>query len=79
MGCTYSPRVGGAGVKSSDTGQMRRPPAHFALDELRRANQRPPPIDPNKLPALSYYDRHPEHRPRKLTRRQLRRRLIREA
>jgi len=37
-----------------------------------------PPADPNKLPLLPYYDRHPELRPRRQTRRTLRRRLILE-
>jgi hypothetical protein len=32
--------------------------------------------DPGKLPALSYYERHPEHRPRRpLWRRSIRQRL----
>jgi hypothetical protein len=52
----------------------------FLFDELRRANQ--PPLkretSADLVPALPYYERHPEHRPRRLNRRQLRRRLIRE-
>jgi hypothetical protein len=47
---------------------------------LRRAHERPPrKPDHDRIPALPYYERHPEHRPRKLNRRQLRRRIIREA
>jgi hypothetical protein len=47
------------------------------FDELRRANQPPPPKrEADKVP-YSYYASHPEHRPRKQTRRQLRRRIIR--
>lgn len=39
----------------------------------------PPLSDPNKLPTLPFYDRHPElERPRPLTARQIRRRRIRE-
>jgi hypothetical protein len=47
------------------------------LAELLRANLqlRKPAPPPER--ALSYYERHPEHRPRKQTRRSLRRRLIR--
>ena len=49
----------------------------FSFDELRRANERPPPKrEADKVP-YDYYASHPEHRPRPLTRRQLRRRLIR--
>jgi hypothetical protein len=61
----------GAGVtKSSDK---------FLFDELRRANQQPaPPKREADLVPYNYYFVHPEHRPRKLTRQQLRRRLIRE-
>jgi hypothetical protein len=46
---------------------------------LRQANLklRPRLVSP-AVPALSYYERHPEHRLRKQTRRSLRRRLIRE-
>jgi hypothetical protein len=45
---------------------------------LLRANLRPPPKrDADLVPLPSYYSRHPEHRPRKLTRKQLRRRAIR--
>jgi hypothetical protein len=47
------------------------------LDELRRANERPPPKREADLVLYSYYQSHPEHRPRPLTRRQLRRRAIR--
>jgi hypothetical protein len=36
-----------------------------------------PTADPNKLPTLPYYTRHPEHRPRPPSKRQLRRRIIR--
>jgi hypothetical protein len=51
----------------------------FSLDELRRANVRPPPKREADLVPYNYYFSHPEHRPRPLTRRQRRRRLIREA
>jgi hypothetical protein len=37
----------------------------------RRAPE-PRPADPQKLPVLPYYVRHPEHRPRPLTPRQQR-------
>lgn len=44
--------------------------------ETRRAPE-PQPVDPEKLPALPYYDRHPEHRPRPLSlRRQRRQRFL---
>jgi hypothetical protein len=58
-----------AGTKSSDK---------FSFDELRRANLRPPPKREADLVAYNYYFSHPLHRPRPLTRRQLRRRIIRE-
>ena len=48
------------------------------LDALRRANQTPPPKREADLVRYDYYFSHPEHRPRRLNRRQLRRRLIRE-
>jgi hypothetical protein len=41
----------------------------------RAAQEKVAPFDPEKLPALPYYDRHPEHRPPPLTYRQ--RRLLR--
>jgi len=49
------------------------------LDALRLANQQPPPrrSAPADLVPYNYYQSHPEHRPRKLTRKQLRRRAIR--
>lgn len=58
------------------------------LEALRRANERTPPygapafrfqneIRPPERP-YDYYEAHPEHRPRPLSRRQLRRRAIRE-
>jgi hypothetical protein len=51
----------------------------FLFDELRRANERlPPKREADLMPVLPFYDRHPEWRPRPLTRRQLRRRIIRE-
>jgi hypothetical protein len=50
----------------------------FSFDELRRANQQqPPPRREADLVRYDYYFSHPEHRPRKLNRRQLRRRAIR--
>jgi hypothetical protein len=50
----------------------------FSFDELRRANERSlRKPDHDRIPALPYYERHPEHRPRKQTRRLLRRRAIR--
>jgi hypothetical protein len=49
------------------------------LEALRLANQQIRREVPASPPALPFYDRHPEWRPRiKQTRRQLRRRLIRE-
>jgi hypothetical protein len=52
----------------------------FSFDELRRANQQPPPKREASadLVRYDYYASHPEHRPRRQTRRSLRRRLIRE-
>jgi hypothetical protein len=50
------------------------------LAALRQANQtQPPPRRAADLVPYDYYASHPEHRPRKLNRRRLRRRLIREA
>jgi hypothetical protein len=49
------------------------------LAELLRANQSRPKRREADLVPYSYYLSHPEHRPRKQTRRRLRRRLIREA
>jgi hypothetical protein len=48
------------------------------FDELRRVNVRPPPKREADLVRYDYYFSHPEHRPRLLTRRQRRRRVIRE-
>jgi hypothetical protein len=48
------------------------------LEQLRRANLQPPPKRQADLVPYDYYSSHPEHRPRKQTRRSLRRRLIRE-
>jgi hypothetical protein len=45
----------------------------FLFDELRRANAPPPPKRAADLVPYDYYSSHPEHRPRKQTRRQLRR------
>jgi hypothetical protein len=56
-------------IKSSDK---------FSFDELRRANQQTPKREvPADLVRYDYYQSHPEHGPRKLTRKQLRRRAIR--
>ena len=49
------------------------------LEPLRRANAPPPPKRASDLVPYNYYFSHPEHRPRPLTKRRLRRRLIREA
>jgi hypothetical protein len=49
----------------------------ISLDELRRANQPAPSKRAADLVPYNYYQSHPEHRPRPLTRRQMRRRLIR--
>jgi hypothetical protein len=49
----------------------------FLFDELRRANQTPPPKRAADLVSYNYYFSHPEHRSRPLTRRRLRRRVIR--
>jgi hypothetical protein len=48
------------------------------LEALRRANLQPPPKREADLVPYNYYFSHPEHRPRRLNRRQLRRRIIRE-
>jgi hypothetical protein len=48
------------------------------LEPLRCANLRPPPKRAADLVPYNYYFSHPEHRPKKQTRRRLRRRLIRE-
>jgi hypothetical protein len=48
------------------------------LELLRLANLKlRPMLALSSVPALPYYERHPEHRPRRLSRRQIRRRLIR--
>jgi len=50
------------------------------LRELRRANQSSPPSKrAADLVPYDYYEAHPEHKPRPLTRRQRRRRAIRES
>jgi hypothetical protein len=48
------------------------------LAALRQVNAPPPPKRSADLVPYDYYSSHPEHRPRPLTRRQLRRRIIRE-
>ena len=48
------------------------------LVELLRANAPSPPKRAAELVPYDYYSSHPEHRPRRLNRRRLRRRLIRE-
>ena len=50
----------------------------LSFDELRRANLRPPLKREADLVPYNYYFSHPEHRPRKLTRKQLRRIARRE-
>jgi hypothetical protein len=50
----------------------------FLFDELPRANTRPRPKREADLVPYNYLQSHPEHRPWPLTRRQLRRRIIRE-
>ena len=54
------------------------PPDPYAYPSFKFRHELRPPADPNKLPLLPYEDRHPEHRPRRQTRRTLRRRLISE-
>jgi hypothetical protein len=49
----------------------------FSFELLYRANLRPPPRREVLTPALPFYERHPEWKPRRPTRRQLRRRVIR--
>jgi hypothetical protein len=49
------------------------------LETLRIANLQPRPKREADLVPYDYYFSHPEHRPRPLTRRQRRRRLIRES
>jgi hypothetical protein len=50
----------------------------ISLDELRRANERPPPKREADLVPYNYAEAHPElFRRRRPSRRQLRRRLIR--
>jgi hypothetical protein len=51
----------------------------FSFDELRRANAQPRPKRAADLVPYNYYFSHPEHRRRPLTRRQRRRRAIRES
>jgi hypothetical protein len=48
------------------------------LDPLRRANQRPLARREADLVRYDYYQSHPEYQPRKLTRKQRRRRAMRE-
>jgi hypothetical protein len=62
-----------------------KPEFPVAADQLtpddpkpRRAAQEVAPVDPNKLPALPFYDRHPEWRPKPMSNRRRRRQLIRE-
>jgi hypothetical protein len=50
----------------------------ISLDELRRANQQQLPRREVSMPALPFYERHPEWKPRPLTRREARRHAIRE-
>jgi hypothetical protein len=52
-------------------------PDQHPLEALRRANLQPRPKREADLVPYNYYFSHPEHRPRRLNRRQLRRRLIR--
>jgi hypothetical protein len=57
---------------------MRKTASEDPLAPLRLANLlRTSKYVPLPERALSYYERHPEHRPRKQSRRQLRRRVIR--
>ena len=71
MGCPHPPG-GAAGVT--------KPSDKFLFDELRRANQPPPPKREASadLVRYDYYESHPEFKVRRPTRRLLRRRLIRE-
>jgi hypothetical protein len=46
------------------------------LEALRLANLQPRPKREADLVPYNYYYSHPEHRPRKQTRRQIRRRMI---
>jgi hypothetical protein len=48
------------------------------LEALRRANQQIKRDAPPSPPVLPFYERHPEWRPRPLSKRQRRRRVIRE-
>jgi hypothetical protein len=58
---------------------VTKSPDRDLFEPLRLANlqPRPKPVS-SPVPALPFYERHPEWRPRKQSRRQLRRRLIRE-
>jgi hypothetical protein len=51
----------------------------FLFDELRRVNERPSPRREMPMPALPFYERHPEWKPRRQSRRTMRRRAIRES
>jgi hypothetical protein len=49
------------------------------LEALRQANRQPPPKRASDLVPYDYYASHPEFKVRRLSRRRLRRRLIRGA
>jgi hypothetical protein len=76
----------GPAVRPSPSNKVNEPMREKSSDnedplaELLRANPRPPPKrEADLVPALPFYDQHPEWaRPRKQTRRSLRRRIIRE-
>jgi hypothetical protein len=61
----------------TDDKDNRPPPTPSWLSERPYGGALPPAEpDPNKLPALPYLERHPEHRPRRQSwRRSIRRRL----
>jgi len=65
-------------TRSNKSDDDPTPPDLCAYPSFQFRHELRPPPDPNKLPVLPYYDRHPEHRPRPLSKRQRRRRAIRE-
>jgi hypothetical protein len=72
------PQVNEARVRMSEQPDFPVPTTEVEQSKHRRAPE-PQPIDPEKLPTLPYYERHPEHCPRPLSPRLQRRLRIRGA
>ena len=67
-----------AALRMSKSHNYSLPSAGEPLEQPRRATQSPSNI-PSRERPYSSYESHPEHRPRPLTARQIRRRRIRES